>query len=55
MPVDTNLAKIAQLVKSLVLQSMDNRFDPHCRWTGFLVWAFRKPPTPKWLHGFGTP
>jgi len=41
--------------KSLDLQSKDCRFGPHCRWGGFLVWAFSKPLTPNCLRGFGSP
>jgi len=39
-------ARIAQLVKSLDLQSKDCRFKPHYQRGVFLVWAFSKPLTP---------
>ena len=36
-------ARIAQLVHSLDLQSIDHKFAPHYHRDVFLAWAFRKP------------
>ena len=42
-------ARTARVVRSLDLQFKDGRFELHCRWGVFLVWAISEPLTPDGL------